>query len=56
MTSRLAAGARPPDPPENPEVSRRGGESCEFERHQPTLTDTAELRVRLGDAALRRRP
>jgi hypothetical protein len=31
------------------------GESWEFERHQPTLTDTAWLPVRLGDAALRRR-
>lgn len=41
-TSRLAGGARPPHPPANSEVWRRGGESCELERHQPTLTDPAK--------------
>ena len=32
-TSRLAGGARPPHPPQNSEVWRRGSESCELERH-----------------------
>lgn len=50
-TSRLGGGARPPHPPENLEVWRRGGESCELERHQPTLTEMAN---RPGDAGLQR--
>jgi hypothetical protein len=41
-TSRLAGGARQPHRPENPEVSPRGGENRELERHQPTLTITAK--------------
>ena len=54
-TSRLAGGARPPHPPENSEVWRRGRESCEWNATSPHSPTRPRLPVRPRDPALQRR-